>query len=81
MPHFILYTVYDCRLQLHAGDDAIGVQWLEIGDHVAQYTNLYASHKVPSRKVSSANIGICASMPTPFHVASITLVASAPRYS
>jgi len=32
-------------LQLHAGDDAIGVQWLEIGDHVAQYTNLYASHK------------------------------------
>ena len=30
---------------LRAGDDAAAVQWLEVGDHVEQYTKLYANHK------------------------------------
>jgi len=32
-------------LELHAGDDAADVQWLEVGEHVEQYRNLYANHK------------------------------------
>ena len=34
--------------ELHAGDDAAEVQWLEVGEHVKEYRNLYANHKVHS---------------------------------
>lgn len=32
-------------LELRAGDDAAEVQWLEVGEHVEEYRNLYANHK------------------------------------
>eukprot|EP00310_Coccolithus_braarudii_P004340 CAMPEP_0183379478 /NCGR_PEP_ID=MMETSP0164_2-20130417/125445_1 /TAXON_ID=221442 /ORGANISM="Coccolithus pelagicus ssp braarudi, Strain PLY182g" /LENGTH=315 /DNA_ID=CAMNT_0025557061 /DNA_START=261 /DNA_END=1208 /DNA_ORIENTATION=- len=43
--HFHCDAELASLLELHAGDDAADVQWLEVGEHVAQYRNLYANHK------------------------------------
>jgi len=44
--HFHCSPALAKMLRLNAGDDAADVQWLEVGDHVAQYQKLYASHKL-----------------------------------
>jgi len=43
--HFPCSKELGDMLSLHAGDDAAEVKWLDIDDSVADYKNLYASHK------------------------------------
>jgi len=43
--HFHCDAELASLLELHAGDDAAEVQWLEVGEHVKEYRNLYANHK------------------------------------
>jgi ADP-ribose pyrophosphatase len=44
--HFMCSPGLGERINLHAGDDAAAVKWLDVDADVADYRNLYASHKL-----------------------------------